>query len=224
MPVEVVSFLQVPQQAIPQKMEGVYAIVPNTPGGFIDAKTLRRVAEVAEKYRVTVKLTNAQRIALVGFDRITLGRASFELGVPLARASGPFVRSVKACPGSTACSKALQDTIHLAKELDRRFGGWELPSKFKMAVSGCPNSCAESAVVDFGVIGLRYGFRVLVGGTAGAKPRLADELARVRNSEEVLELAERVIATYRRLAKKGERLPRLIERLGIKAFKKEVVG
>ncbi len=215
--------MQMQKYAIVQKDKESLAIVPNTPTGLVSPELLRRVADVAEKYKALVKLTNAQRFALVGFSQDTLSRAVGELGIPLATAAGSFVRSVKACPGTATCKLGRQDSLSLGMELDKRYHGRELPSKFKIAVSGCPNSCAESAVVDLGIIGVKDGFRVLVGGSAGARPRIADELAKVKTQEEVLELADRVIDFYARNAKRGERLARLIERLGIEEFRRQVL-
>lgn len=215
---------RVPKDAIPQRDGQSYAVVPSTPAGLVSSDTLRRVAELAEKHQALVKLTNAQRIALVGFTRESINSAIEELDMPLATAHGSVVRSVKACPGTATCKFGMQDSLSLGVELDRLYQGMELPAKFKIAVSGCPNSCAEAGVVDLGVICLKKGFKVLVGGNAGRRPRIGDFLAMVESKEEVLELAERVINHYGVVAKQGERVGRLIERAGIEEFRKEVVG
>lgn len=214
---------EVPKDAILQRDNESYAIVPNTPTGLVSPETLRKVADVAERYKALVKLTNAQRIALVGFKRNNVRAAVEELGIPVATAAGSVVRSVKACPGTATCKFGLQDALSLALELDKRYQGMTLPGKLKIAVSGCQNSCAEPAVVDFGVIGIRKGFKVLVGGTAGARPRIGDFLTQVETREEVLGLAERIINYYNLTAKPGERMGKLIDRLGFEEFKKEVM-
>lgn len=213
----------VPRDAILQRDSQSYAVVASTPAGLVSPETLRRVAGVAEKYGVLVKLTNAQRIALVGFKRGEVAGIAAELGVPLAVASGAVVRSVKACPGTAACSFGMQDSLSLALELDKRYSGMPLPAKFKIAVSGCPNSCAEASVVDFGVICLKKGYKILVGGNAGALPRIGSVLATVAAQEEVLQIAERVIGYFSLNGKAGERLGRLIERIGLEEFRKEVL-
>ena len=207
-----------------QKDKESYAIVPSTPTGLVTPETLRKVADIAEKYQALVKLTNAQRIALVGFKEDNVNAAVEELEIPLATAAGSVVRSIKACPGTATCRLGMQDSLSLAMELDKRYLGKALPSKFKIAVSGCPNSCGESAVVDLGIIGVKKGFKVLVGGCAGARPRIGDVLATVETQEEVLALAEKIISYYASNAKQGERLARVIERLGIEEFKKGVMG
>lgn len=88
----------VPRDAILQRDNQSYAVVASTPTGLVSPDTLRRVADVAEKYKTLVKLTNAQRIALVGFKRGEVAGVAAELGVSFAAAAGSVVRNVKACP------------------------------------------------------------------------------------------------------------------------------
>ncbi|NLU49385.1 MAG: hypothetical protein GXX09_03085 [Syntrophomonadaceae bacterium] len=48
-----------------QRNKQSYAIVPHIPGGITDPQTLRKIADVAEKYNAAVlKITSAQRIWL----------------------------------------------------------------------------------------------------------------------------------------------------------------
>ena len=54
---------------------------------------------------------------------------------------GPRVRTVTACQGSEVCPSGCIDTYTLAKELDERYFGRELPHKFKFGVTGCQNNC-----------------------------------------------------------------------------------
>ena len=39
----------------------------------------------------------------------------------------------------------------------------DTPHKFKMGVSGCPRSCVESGVKDFGVISVENGYQIYIG-------------------------------------------------------------
>lgn len=52
--------------AIIQRDRQTYAIAPHIPGGLTDASTLRRIAEVAERHDARLKITSAQRIAIIG--------------------------------------------------------------------------------------------------------------------------------------------------------------
>ena len=52
--------------AVQRDME-TYAIIPYIPGGLVDPDTLRKIADVAEKYRVKIiKITSEHRIGLYG--------------------------------------------------------------------------------------------------------------------------------------------------------------
>jgi NAD(P)H-nitrite reductase large subunit len=99
----------------------------------------------------------------------------------------------------------------------------QLPWKFKMGVSGCANSCAEPAVKDIGLIGTSKGWRVLVGGSSGVKPRLGQMLAENLSDEEVLLLIDRIVNYYKDHAKK-QRLGEFIEEIGFEKFKAEILA
>ncbi len=52
--------------AILQRDKETYAIAPRIPGGICNPATLRKLADVAEKYHAAaLKVTGAQRIAIV---------------------------------------------------------------------------------------------------------------------------------------------------------------
>ena len=66
---------------------------------------------------------------------------------------GPRVRTVTACQGSEICPSGCIDTYTLAKELDERYFGRELPHKFKFGVTGCQNNCLKAEENDVGIKG-----------------------------------------------------------------------
>ena len=68
-------------------------------------------------------------------------------------ACGPRVRTITACQGSTICPDGLIDTTGLARDLDTRFGGRELPHKFKLGITGCRNNCLKAEENDLGFKG-----------------------------------------------------------------------
>lgn len=211
--------------AILQRDKKTYAIAPHIPGGIIlDFNMLRKIADVAEKYGAqALKLTSAQRIAIVGLEEEKLDEVWEELGMPRGHALGLCVRSVKICPAMHFCRMAQQDAVTLGLELDKKYHGAVLPSKFKIGVSGCMNSCSESAVKDLGIIGTPKGYTVMIGGNAGAKPRLGDVVAEGVSPETVMALADKVIAYYQENANKYERLGRMIDRIGIEKIKQDIL-
>ena len=210
--------------AIVQRDKETYAIAPHIPGGIItDFNLLRRLADVAEKYGVkAVKLTSAERFALVGLKPEDLDPVWQELGLPPGAAIGLCVRSIKICPGTTFCRLGMQDAVGVGLHLDAKYHGMALPFKFKIGVSGCPNNCSESVIKDLGLVGAPKGWRVLAGGFAsGLKPRLADLIATDLKDDEVLSLAERVLDWYKQ-ANQKKRLGRIIDDVGLDRFKAEL--
>lgn len=206
--------------AIVQRDRETYAIAPHIPGGITDADTLMKLAEVAKKYQVqAIKVTSAQRIALVGIREDDIESAWNDLGMDKGAAIGMCVRSVKVCPGTTFCKRAKQDSVALGLELDKRYHGHPLPGKFKIGVSGCPNSCAENAVKDLGFMGTKDGYTIMVGGNAAGRPRLAEPILMGKSHEEALEIADRVINLYSTVARKGQRLGTFIDAIGVDLLK-----
>lgn len=212
--------------AILQRDKKTYAVAPHIPGGIIlDVNVLRKIADVAEKYGAqALKLTSAQRIAIVGIEEEKVDAVWEELGMPKGAAIGLCVRSIKICPATHFCRMAQQDAVTLGLELDKRYHGLSLPSKFKMAVSGCMNSCSEPAIKDLGLMGTPKGYTVLIGGNAGIRPRLGDVLAENVSQAEVLPLAEKIIAYYQTNAKSYERMGKMIARLGLEKVKQDILG
>jgi len=210
--------------AVLQRDKETYAIVPHLPLGLITPDQLRRIAEVAEKYNsAALKITSAARIAIVGLKEEDIDQAWKDLGIPPGAAVGLCVRSVKACPGNTLCRLGQQDAIALGNELDRRYHGFQLPNKFKIGVSGCPNQCGESSVKDLGFIGKAKGWTMMVGGNAASRPRIGETLTEGLTMEEALRISENILQYFRANGKKGERLGKFIDRVGFDPFKAAVL-
>lgn len=206
--------------AIPQKGRTTYAIAPHIPCGVVTPALLRKLADVAEKYQIqAMKITGATRIALVGLKEEDIDSAWHDLGMDQGAAVGLCVRSIRACPGTTFCTLGKQDALGMGMKLDGLYHGAQLPGKFKMAVSGCKINCAESSVRDFGLIGEADGWKVVVGGNVGVSPRIADEVAKGLDDQQALDFARQVIAHYTENANKGERLGKMIERIGLDALR-----
>ncbi|MBM7853944.1 NAD(P)H-nitrite reductase large subunit [Desulfohalotomaculum tongense] len=214
-----------PRGAVPQRDGQTYAIIPKLKLGLLDAPTLRKLADVIDKYQIpVVKITAGMRLALVGMKAEDVEPIWEDLGMDPAPAVGPCVRNVQSCPGSALCKFGKQDSLALGLELDEKFSGRKLPSKFKIGISGCPISCAESYARDLGFIGTSKGWTVLVGGFGSGKTRVADVLAEGVDKDEAVKLADKVLNIYAEQAKPGERLGRTIERIGLEKFKNLVLA
>ena len=209
--------------AIPQRDKQTYAIAPHIPCGVVTPDLLRKLADIAEKYDAqAIKITGASRIAIVGLKEEDIDSVWEELGMDKGAAVGLCVRSIRACPGNSFCSIGKQDALGMGMKLDVTYHGYELPGKFKMAVSGCKLSCSESWVRDVGLIGEADGWRLVVGGNVGASPRIANELVTGLNDTQAMEEVKKIVEFYQTNAKKGERLGKMIDRMGIEQLKEAV--
>lgn len=209
--------------AVLQRDKETYAIAPHLTGGLVTPDQLRTIADVAEKYNAAaLKVTGAQRIAIVGLKEDDIDSAWEDLGMKPGAAIGLCVRSIKICPGTTFCKRGLQDSVDIGSKLDGLYHGRNLPNKLKIAVSGCPNSCADSHTRDIGLIGGGKGWIIYVGGKGGVRPRLGDKLVMNVSPENTLALVEKIIAVYDENAEGKERLGDYIDRVGLETFKEKL--
>lgn len=209
--------------AIPQRDNETFAIAPHIPCGLVTPELLRRIADTAEKFSAqAIKITGATRIAIVGLKEGDIDAVWDALRLDKGAAVGLCVRSVRTCPGNTYCKLGQQDAIKLGLKLDEIYHGMELPGKFKMAVSGCHLSCSESWVRDIGLIGKKDGWVLVIGGNVGAKPRIAQECAGGLDDDAALAAIDKVVGYYRENAQKGERLGKMLDRVGLEALQKLV--
>jgi nitrite reductase (NADH) large subunit len=205
--------------------DGTFSVIPQMPGGVTTAAELRRIADVAEKYRVPlVKLTGGQRIDLVGVPRESLPDVWRDLGMPSGYAYAKRYRTCKSCIGSDYCRFGLGDSMGLAKRVEARFQGFESPGKLKLATAGCPRNCSEAMVKDVGAVAVEGGkWEIYVGGAAGAHVRKGDLLCTVASEDDALTLMGRFMQYYRENAKYLERTYAFVARVGIETIRAVVV-
>ena len=206
--------------AIPQRDNETYAIAPHIPCGLVTPELLRRIADTAETFDAdAIKITGATRIAIIGLKEEDIDGAWEALNLDKGAAVGLCVRSIRTCPGNTYCKLGQQDALKIGMQLDEIYHGKALPGKFKMAVSGCQLSCSESWVRDIGLIGKKDGWDLVIGGNVGAKPRIAQVCASGLDDTAAIAAIATVVAYYQGNAKKGERLGKMIDRVGLETYK-----
>jgi len=205
--------------------DGTFSVVPQMPGGITSPAQLRRIADVAEKYRVPlVKLTGGQRIDLLGLRKDDLPKVWRDLGMPSGYAYGKSYRTCKSCVGSDFCRFGIGDSITLALKIEKEFQGFDSPHKMKLATAGCPRNCSEAMVKDLGAVAVEGGkWEIYIGGAAGSSVRKGDVLCAVDSHEDVLRYMGRFIQYYRENAKYLERTHGFVQRLGIDRIRAVVV-
>ncbi len=146
------------------KVRGETASRIRIPGGVINAGSMAKIAEVAEKYgNGTIFVTNRQGVELPGIaledmdavnkmiqsiiDDSGVNQEERDKGYP---ASG--TRNVVACPGQRLCPFGCYDTTALARKMDKMIFPNHL--HVKIAFTGCSNDCGKVRMDDFGFIGM----------------------------------------------------------------------
>jgi nitrite reductase (NADH) large subunit len=205
--------------------DGTFSVVPRIYGGVTTPEQLRRIADVAERYRVPlVKITGGQRIDLVGVRKEQLPAIWKDLGMPSGHAYTKAFRTCKTCLGSDFCRYGLGDSTALGIKIEKRYQGIEMPHKVKLATAGCPRNCSEATTKDLGAVAIEGGrWEIYVGGAAGSRVRKGDLLCTVASHEEVLLYMGRFMQYYRENAKYQERSYDFVERVGIEQLRRVLV-
>ena len=141
---------------IAQNQKDMFLIRLRTVGGDLNAEELSTIIRISQKYgRGEVHLTTRQAVEIpfVHVDDLEAAREELEEGGIVLGVCGPRGRGIVACPGTAVCTSAIMETKKLAAELDCAYFRQPAPHKFKIGVSGCPNSCSKPIENDVGVMG-----------------------------------------------------------------------
>ncbi len=127
------------------------------PGGALSSEQITAMGKIADEWgRGELHLTTRQGVQIPWIRFEDLGqvtKALDVLGTPPG-SCGPRVRNITSCVGFPRCPQALVNSQELAKKIDRRFFDLELPTKIKIAISGCPNACSKPQINDIGIMGV----------------------------------------------------------------------
>ncbi|QNU65260.1 4Fe-4S binding protein [Ruminiclostridium herbifermentans] len=141
---------------IPQAQKDNFSLRVNIVGGHIKADQLLKVSEVAKKYgKDYVHMTSRQSIEIpfIKLEDIEAVKAELAKAGLEPSACGAAVRTITACHGDSICSNGLMDSTALAYEFDSKYHGKQLPHKFKIGITACPNNCLKAEENDLGVKG-----------------------------------------------------------------------
>ena len=217
-------------QNIPEKGAAVqkdmktFAIIPYLPGGLVDPDTLRKIADVAEKYEVKIiKLNSEHRIGFYGVKEEDIDNIWDDLDMEPGGFTGKCVRASKFCIGKSSCKKAYQNTVDIGLMIDEKFHRMKTPNKVKIAISGCTNSCGESNVRDIGLIGTPKGWKMLVGGTCGLQARPGKPFTENLSDDQVMKYIEKILDYY---VDKNlhNRMGVFIDKIGFEKFRGDILN
>jgi NAD(P)H-nitrite reductase large subunit len=192
--------------------DGSFALTVECVSGCVSPQIMEAVARVAREYKALVHLTMGQKLKLLG-----LNQESGPQALLYERARDLF--QARVCVGKPFCPLALQETFSLARYLFTELARVPTPPKLKVGVSGCPACCSWANLMDLGFVGLRKGFRVIVGGHGGYRPREGQPIGLVVTHEEVAEVLRRLTQLFTEETQKKGRVDRIVENLGLDRVK-----
>jgi len=188
----------------------VQMIRTKVPGGLLTAGQMRKLASIADEFAESKgHLTTRQNMQ---FHFVPLGQVPdllhslADVRLTTREACYNTVRNVTACPLAGLHSEEPFDVQPYARRLAFAFLHKDLtdnlPRKFKVAFSGCPDDCMATAINDVGLRavirdGLR-GFRMTVAGGLGPLPTEARLLHEFIPADDVVRHVEAVIRIFNR--------------------------
>jgi sulfite reductase beta subunit-like hemoprotein len=202
------------------------------PQGRIRPDAFRALAALAERYTpgYPLHLTTRQDVELHGVlpdDVPAIQRGIDEAGLTSVAACGDSLRNVVVCPAN-GLEAGSWDVAEVAGSIERFAESlpWirDLPRKFKVSVSGCPNACARPWINDLGLVANADGtMRAVMAGSLGARPDLGVLLYDALRPGEILPLVSAALKLFHaegdRQRRGRARLRHVRQRLGEARFR-----
>jgi sulfite reductase beta subunit-like hemoprotein len=208
------------------------------PGGMLTAAQLDAMAEIADLYgRGIAHVTTRQDVQIhwVPLDGIIdMYERLLAVDITTRGACADSVRNVTGCPYAGLHPDEPFDIGPYCMAIHDYFLfnplNLTLPRKFKIAVEGCPDDCAQVPVNDIGLYakvrnGVR-GFAVWAGGGLGAQPFLAKPIADFVPADDVLVWCEAIVRVQHRHGERKNRsrarMKYVVKRMGLEGFRQVV--
>ena len=183
------------------------------PNGLLRSHQLRTIADLTQSYaRGIADLTVRQNIQLhwVSIEALPeVMEALWRCGLNTMGACGDVTRNVTGCPLAGVDADEIVDASPLALEATRLLAGnqdfYNLPRKFKIAITGCRVWCAYPEINDVGLTAVtrtvrgnrETGFSLRVGGGLSAEPHLAARLNAFVSWDQALPVIKGIAELFR---------------------------
>jgi sulfite reductase (ferredoxin) len=158
------------------------------PNGILSASQARVIAKLTSQHaRNLADITVRQAIQLHWLTIESLPEvvdALDAIGLSPRGACGDVVRNVTGGPLAGVAANELIDSAPLAREIAALLAGnpdfYNLPRKFKISVTGCPDWCSVPEINDIGLTAVKHngqvGYSLRVGGGLSREPHIAVRL------------------------------------------------
>ena len=185
-------------------------------GGNFSAAQLGAIQTLAQTFgRGQVHLTSRQEISVpfvAEENLVAVENFCAVNGLELCTI-GATLKTVTSCQGNALCRSGLIDAPKIAREIERRHANRILPAKFLIGVTGCPHNCMRVDTNDIGIVGAG-GYKILFCGET--------LLPVVRDEDTLYEIVDAAINFFAVNARRGERLKKLLLRVGLDEFVKAI--
>ncbi len=210
---------------------------PGFAPGDATAAQMDAAAELADRFsHGELRVTHDQNLLLPwvqATDLPALHEAARAQG--FATPNIGLVTDMIACPGGDFCALANARSIPIAAALTERFADLDLAfdiGDIDLHMSGCINSCGHHHSGHIGILGVDKDgaewYQVTVGGgdgsTAGGPAQAGRVIGPAFAADEVADVVEALIDTYREQRRSGERFIDTARRIGIAAFRSAADG
>ncbi|HJD78840.1 MAG TPA: nitrite/sulfite reductase [Corynebacterium pollutisoli] len=209
----------------PQKDGRFYLGVKPTVG-HTTGEQLIAIADVAERFGITrIRTTAEKELLFLDVERTDLAALAAALDeTGLYSQPSEWRRNIISCTGLEFCKLAHATTksraVELVDELEERIGDIDVP--VRIALNGCPNSCARTQVADIGFKGQTVtdadgnrveGFQVHLGGSMNIGANFGRKLRGHKVlADEVGDYVTRVVTHFKQQRTDGETFQEWVQR------------
>jgi sulfite reductase (ferredoxin) len=225
---------RVPMGIYEQRAAGKYMVRIRIGAGLVLPYQLEKIAELSRTYgNGILHVTTRQDIQIHEVDiedTPDVLESLLEVGLSPRGGGGNTVRNITACPRAGVCPKEKFDVapyaIATAEYLMQFKSSYNLPRKYKIVFSGCPDDCAFASVADLGFFAHQKdgakGFAVYAGGGLGSNPAVSVKIEDFVADNEILQIAEAIKRLFDkhgdRSNKHKARLRYVVARVGAEEF------
>ncbi len=183
------------------------------PNGLLTTEQVRAIAAISDEHGNGIAdITVRQNIQLHWILIESLPEVFERLqavGLRTTGACGDVTRNITRCPLAGIDSREILDVSPLVLALDKELGGnpefYNLPRKFKITVTGCPEWCSYPEINDIGLTATRrkrdgreeIGFSLRVAGGLSTEPHLAVRLNAFVQYDQAIPVVRAITEVFR---------------------------
>jgi sulfite reductase (ferredoxin) len=183
------------------------------PNGLLTSEQARTIADLSDHFGNGVADITVRQNVQLHWIRVEnlpeLLERLWSVGLRTTGACGDVTRNITGCPLAGIHSHEIADVSPVALALDKELGGnpefYNLPRKYKITVTGCPDWCSYPEINDIGLTATRrtrhggeeIGFSLRIAGGLSTEPHLAVKLNAFIRWEQVIPVARAITEVFR---------------------------